>query len=85
MNLNVSIMKLEATKLELIQLLLLTQKMSVLERIKQVFEEDIVAYTVDGRPLTKSAYEKELLESEAEIARGAFTSLEDLEKASENW
>lgn len=85
MNLNVSIMKLEATKLELIQLLLQTQKMSVLERIKKVFEEAIIAYAVDGRPLTKSAYEKELLESEAEIARGVFTSLEDLEKASENW
>ncbi|PCE64848.1 hypothetical protein [Sediminicola luteus] len=78
-------MNIETTKLELMQLLLQTQKMSVLQQIKEVFEKDIVAYTVDGRPLTKSAYKKELLESEAQIARGEFITQEDLEKESENW
>ena len=48
-------------------------------------EEDVVAYTADGKPLTKSAYKKELLEAEAEIARGEFTTQEDLVKESEKW
>ncbi len=77
-------MNMETTKLELMQLLLQTQKKSTLEQIKEVFEKDIVAYTADGRPLTKSAFKKELLESEAEIARGKFTTQEDLEKESEH-
>jgi len=78
-------MDIETTKLELMQLLLQTQKKSILARIKEVFEQDIVAYTGDGKPLTKSAYKKELLEAEAEIERGEFTTQEDLEKESENW
>lgn len=78
-------MNIETTKLELMQLLLQTQKESILARIKEVFEQDIVAYTADGQPLTKSAYKKELIDSESEIARGEFTSQEDLEKESENW
>lgn len=78
-------MNIETTKLEIMQMLLQTQKPSLLERIKKVFESEIVAYTADGHPLTKSAYKKELLEAEAEIERGEFTTQEDLEKESENW
>ena len=48
-------------------------------------EDEIVAYTVDGKPLTKSEYHKELLDAEAEIERGEYTAQEDLEKESENW
>jgi len=85
MNANIRVMNIETTKLELMQLLLQTQKESILARIKTVFEEEIVAYTVDGKPLTKSAYKKELLDAEAEIERGEFTTQEDLEKEAENW
>ena len=85
MNVNFRTMNIETTKLELIQLLLQTKKESILARIKAVFEEDIVAYTAEGKPLTKLAYKKELLEAEAEIALGEFTTQEDLEKESENW
>ena len=78
-------MNIETTKLELMQLLLQTKKESILSRIKQIYEEEIVAYTVDGKPLTKSAYKKEILEAEAEIERGEFTTQEDLEKESDDW
>ena len=37
---NVTIMNIESTKLELMQLLLQTQKESLLEKIKTVFEEE---------------------------------------------
>lgn len=48
-------------------------------------EEDVVAYTVDGKPLTRRQYDQELLEAEAEIKRGELTSVEDLEKEARNW
>lgn len=48
-------------------------------------EEEIVAYTVEGKPLTKSEYRQELLDAESEISRGEYTTQEDLEKESENW
>lgn len=78
-------MNIETTKLELVQLLLQTKKKHILHQIKEIFEQDIVAYTVCGKPLTKSAYKKELLEAERAIARGEFTIQEDLEKEAENW
>lgn len=48
-------------------------------------DDDIVAYTVDGKPLTRKQYNQELLEAEAEIQRGELTSVEDLEKEARNW
>lgn len=48
-------------------------------------EDDIVAYTVNGKPLTRKQYNRELLDAEAEIQRGKLTSVEDLEKEARNW
>jgi mevalonate pyrophosphate decarboxylase len=53
--------------------------------MESYWEEEIVAYTIDGKPLTKLAYKEELKEAKAEIERGEFTTQEDLEKESENW
>lgn len=48
-------------------------------------EDEIVAYTVDGKPLTRKQYNQELVDAETEIQRGELTSVEDLEKESQNW
>lgn len=48
-------------------------------------DDDIVAYTIDGKPLTRKQYDQELLDAEAEIHRGELTSIEDLEKEARNW
>ena len=48
-------------------------------------KDDVVAYTVDGKPLTLEHYNKELIDAEAEINRGEIISVEDLEKEAENW
>ncbi|MDL5514141.1 hypothetical protein QSE00_20165 [Arenibacter sp. M-2] len=48
-------------------------------------EDQIVAYTVDGKPLTRKQYNQELVDAETEIQRGELTSVEDLEKESQNW
>lgn len=53
--------------------------------MESYWEEEIVAHTIDGKPLTKNAYKEELKEAVAEIKRGEYTTQEDLEKESENW
>ncbi len=62
------------------------QLFKVLKTVVENYKEnDIVAYTVDGQPLTQRQYRQELLDAEAEIERGEFTTQEDLEKEAENW
>lgn len=48
-------------------------------------ENEIVAYTTSGKPLTRASYRAELKESEEEIKRGEVISHEDLEKEIEKW
>jgi hypothetical protein len=53
--------------------------------IESYQENDIIAYTIDGKPLTKTTYKEELLEAKAEIKRGEYISQKDLEEESKNW
>jgi len=48
-------------------------------------KDEIVAYTVDGKPLTLEQYNQELLDAEGEIKRGETVTVEELEKESDNW
>ena len=53
--------------------------------IESYQENDVVSYTIDGRPLTRIAYKEELQEAIAEIKKGEYITQEDLEKESNNW
>lgn len=53
--------------------------------IESYQESDIVAYTIDGMPLTTTNYKQDLEEAKAEIRRGEYISQEDLEIESNNW
>jgi hypothetical protein len=53
--------------------------------IESYQEEEIVAFSVDGKPITRSVYKEELANAKLEIEKGELTSQEDLEKESENW
>ncbi|MFH1321240.1 MAG: hypothetical protein ABII90_11405 [Bacteroidota bacterium] len=48
-------------------------------------KDEIVAYTADGIPLTKEQYIKEIEEAEAQIERGEYITMEELEKESKKW
>lgn len=48
-------------------------------------DEGVIAYSVDGKPLTLKQYNQELLDAEDEIKKGRITSVENLEKEAENW
>jgi hypothetical protein len=53
--------------------------------IESYQENDVVAYTVDGNPLTRITYKEELQQAKAEIKRGDYITQEDLEEESNNW
>jgi len=49
-------------------------------------EKDVVvAYTLDGKPLSLEQYNQELMDAEAELQRGEIISVENLEKEADNW
>lgn len=48
-------------------------------------EEEIVAYTVEGKPLTQEEYRQEIMEAEAEIDKGEYITHEDLKREVRSW
>jgi hypothetical protein len=53
--------------------------------IESYREEEIVAYSVEGKPLTRSEYKAELADAKAEIKNGESISQENLEKEAKDW
>ncbi|WP_192346292.1 hypothetical protein [Algoriphagus sp. Y33] len=79
-------MDLKTAKLEVIQKIMNVSTESLLEKIDNLLEEElIVAYTSAGAPLTKREYNLRLEKAEQQISSGEFLSQEDLEKEIENW
>lgn len=48
-------------------------------------EDEAVAYTVDGKPLTLTEYKNEIKEAEAEIERGEYITHEELKQEVATW
>lgn len=48
-------------------------------------EENRVAYSAGGRPLTKKEYNQELLSAEQEFINGSYTTLEDFSNEAKDW
>lgn len=79
-------MGLQASKLSLVQKILSLNQESVIDKIDELLEREmIVGYTVDGKPLTKAAYNERIAIAEKQLQNGESISQEDLEKESENW
>lgn len=55
------------------------------EIIKKGEQEPIVAYSVKGEPITKSQYIQDIKAAQERVKAGQYTSVEDLEKESEQW
>jgi hypothetical protein len=51
----------------------------------QLSRNKIVAYTIQGEPLTKEMYIEKVKNSLKSVNSGNFTNVENLEKESENW
>ena len=81
-------MDIQATKLELIQRLLQVKKESVLEKLQEILfanEEEIVAYTTDGKPFMKEAYFAKVQQGIDDIEKGNYFSDEDFAREIETW
>ncbi len=79
-------MDLQTAKINVIQKLMDVSKKPLLDKINKILDEEmIVGYTVEGKPLTKEAYNKRLQMAEAQILSGEYLTQENLEKESENW
>lgn len=57
----------------------------VLQYIEEYKKNKVVAYTIEGEPLTKEEYANRVKEADASIDSGNYTTLNDLEKEAENW
>lgn len=57
----------------------------VLQYIEEYKKNKVVAYSVDGEPLTKEQYINKVEEADASIDEGNYTTLDDLEREAENW
>ena len=53
--------------------------------MERYWDEEIVSYSVEGKPLTKLDYKSELNDAVSEIKSGKFNTQENLEIESENW
>ncbi|OXE99122.1 hypothetical protein BC749_102657 [Flavobacterium araucananum] len=53
--------------------------------IESYQEEEIIAFSADGKPITRAIYKEEIAKAELDIKKGNVISQEDLEKESENW
>lgn len=57
----------------------------ILNAIISEEQNRIVAYSVDGKPLTLKEYIEEMDQSEVEFQNGEFISQDDLEKEIKTW
>ena len=77
------------TREQLAQYILNNAKDSLITKLKAIIEKeeknDIVAYSIDGKPLTFDQYRKELEEAEKEIEKGEFLTSSELEKEIDSW
>jgi hypothetical protein len=79
-------MDIQAAKIDLVKKILSVKTESIIEKLNQILEKEmIVGYTVEGKPLTKKAYNKMLEKGEQDVLNGRVTSSEELKKEMKNW
>lgn len=49
------------------------------------WENETIAFSTDGKPLTKASYKKMINDALQELEKGHCITQEELEKESENW
>lgn len=79
---------IKAEKYELIQEILAITDNDMIAKLKNVLkggENEVVAYTIDGKPLTKAQYVKEVLEAREEVEAGNFYTNEEMLQEIEKW
>lgn len=79
-------MNIESIKIDLAKQLFNIDKASVLDRIKAILDkEEVVAYTTDGKPLTREAYIKSVEKAEQEVNDGKYITQSQLLENIKKW
>lgn len=79
-------MNIEITKIDLAKKLFNINKESVLKQLKAILDkEEVVAYTTNGKPLTRVEYIKEVKDAEKEFENGDYITGEQLLKNIDKW
>ena len=79
-------MDISAYKLGLLQQLLQVENESLLKKIGQLIEqEQVVAWTVDGQPLTSSQYDQHLAKGKEQALSGNSIPSDQLKQNLEGW
>ncbi|CAN5457435.1 hypothetical protein BH10BAC1_BH10BAC1_04830 [soil metagenome] len=79
-------MNIQAAKLNIVQKILAVKNESIIEKINKILDKEVVVgYTVEGKPLTREAYNKRLQKGEEQIQLGDYFTQEEVEKESESW
>ena len=79
-------MNIESTKIDLVKQLFNINEESVLMQIKSILdEEEIVAYTTDGKPLSRKAYSEAIKEAENDVESGQYITQSQLLDNIKKW
>lgn len=79
-------MSLESLKIDLTKQLFSVDKVAVLEKIKAILDkEEIVAYTVDGIPLSRESYIKAIKQADEDMENGHYLTHNQLVENIKKW
>ncbi len=79
-------MNIESTKIDLAKQLFNINKESVLSKIKAILDkEEIVAYTTDGKPLSRKTYLEAVESAEKDIDNGNYITQSQLLANLKKW
>lgn len=81
-------MDIQAEKLQLIEQLLRTRDIRILEQVKELLAKEnnpIVGFEANGHPITQHDFIRMIEESQEEYRQGKFQSIDDVQKESEGW
>lgn len=79
-------MSLESLKIDLTKQLFNVHKVAVLEKIKAILdEEEVVAFTIDGNPLTRESYIKAVKNAAEDVDNGHYITHNQLLENIKMW
>lgn len=79
-------MNIESTKIDLAKQLFNINEESVLMQIKSILDkEEIVAYTTDGKPLSRKAYIEAVKDAENDVENGQYITQSQLLDNIKKW
>jgi len=79
-------MNIETRIINLTQRMLKIRQESILDKFENILEkEEIVAHTIDGKPLTRKEYKAKINLAKKEVEKGNYITQENLIQEAKQW